>query len=181
MTVLPARVVVIGISGSGKSTLAATLASVLDCPHVELDSLHWGPRWTERSPDEFRALTCTAVSGSRWVVDGNYRAVRDIVWPRAGAVVWLNYPFATVLWRVLVRSLQRIATRKVLWHGNRESFRRTFLSRDSILIWVITAYHRRQREYAALKAGGAFAGIEWVELRRPADARRFLLGLHPPR
>ena len=70
MTVLPARVVVIGISGSGKSTLAAALARILDCPQVELDSLYWGPHWTERSEDEFRALICTAVAGDtlggRW-------------------------------------------------------------------------------------------------------------------
>jgi adenylate kinase family enzyme len=178
MTVLPGRVVVIGISGSGKSTLAAALARLLDCSQIELDSLYWGPNWTMRSEAEFRALTCAAVSGERWVVDGNYRVVRDLVWPRAGAVVWLNYPFTTVLWRVFVRSLQRMATRKVLWSGNRESFRRTFLSRDSILLWVITTYHRRQREYAALRASGAFAAIEWIELRRPTDTNRFLRELH---
>jgi hypothetical protein len=103
------------------------------------------------------------------------------VWPRAGAVVWLNYSFATVLWRVFVRSLRRMATKKVLWNGNRESFRRTFLSRDSILLWVISAYHRRRREYAALRASGAFAEIEWIELRRPAETNRFLRGLHDTR
>jgi adenylate kinase family enzyme len=181
MTALPARVVVIGISGSGKSTMATALARFLDCPHVELDSLYWGPDWTARSEDEFRALARTAVSGAEWVVDGNYRAARDIVWPRAGAVVWLNYSFTTALRRVFVRSLRRMATRQVLWNGNRESFRRTFLSRESILMWVITTYHRRRREYAALKAGGAYAGIEWIELRRPADATRFLRWLHDAR
>jgi adenylate kinase family enzyme len=153
----------------------------MDCPQVELDNLHWGPDWTERSEEEFRALTRTAVAGARWVVDGNYRVVRDIVWPRAGAVVWLNYPFRTVLWRVFVRSLQRMTTRKVLWSGNRESFRRTFLSRDSILLWVITAYHRRRREYAALRASGAFPHIEWIELRGPAETSHFLRGMRAAR
>jgi adenylate kinase family enzyme len=181
MTVLPSRVVVIGISGSGKSTLAAALARILDCPQVELDSLHWGPGWTERGEEEFRALTSSAVSGVEWVVDGNYHVVRDIVWPRAGAVVWLNYSFTTVLWRVFVRSLRRIATKNVLWNGNQESFRRTFLSRDSILLWVISGYHRRRREYAALRASGAFAEIEWIELRRPADTNRFLRELYDTR
>ena len=90
MSTLPARIVVVGISGSGKSSLATALARMLDCPHVELDALHWGPQWSERSAEEFRALAEAAVSGSRWVVDGNYQAVRDIVWPRAQLVVWLN-------------------------------------------------------------------------------------------
>ena len=78
---------------------------------------------------------------------------------------------------MFVRSLRHLAVRKVLWNGNRESFRRTFLSRDSILVWVITSYRRRRRDYATLKAGGAFPNVEWIELRRPAEADRFLCDL----
>jgi hypothetical protein len=51
---------------------------------------------------------------------------------------------------------------------------RAFFSRDSILLWVITTFHRRRRDYASLRKGGEFGGLEWIELRRPAEAEAFL-------
>ena len=37
------RIVVIGTSGAGKTILAKRVASALNLPCIELDSLHWGP------------------------------------------------------------------------------------------------------------------------------------------
>src|SRR5215470_14800607 len=128
-----ARVVVVGCSGSGKTTLARQLAQLLGAPHIELDALHWLPNWVPRPTDEFCALVAQAVAQEQWVTDGNYRAVRDLVWSRATTVIWLNYPFPTVFRRVLWRTLRRTLTREVLYTGNRESLWRSFLTRDSIL------------------------------------------------
>src|SRR5690349_15844981 len=82
------RVVVIGTSGCGKTVFAHRLAQALACPHVELDELYWGPKWTPKSGADFRRLVHAAVRGPRWVVDGNYSAVRELVWPRATTVIW---------------------------------------------------------------------------------------------
>lgn len=171
------RIVVLGISGAGKSTMARALAQALAVPRVELDALFWGPHWTPTPANLFRALAAEAVSGPAWVVDGNYSSVRDLVWPRATTLVWLNYPLWLVLWRVFRRCVRRIASREVLWHGNRESFIRTFCSRESILWWVLTAYHRRQREFAQLKTSGAFPHLAWIELRSPGQANALLQDL----
>ena len=84
-----AFMVVIGLSGSGKSTLAGQLAEILDCPHIELDALHWGPGWTPVPLELFRERTAQALGGEAWTTDGNYSKVRDIVWGRADTVVWL--------------------------------------------------------------------------------------------
>ena len=56
-----------------------------------------------------------ATAGARWVIDGNYSAVRDIVWDRAEAVVWLDFPLRTVLWRYAIRTRRRIRTGEELW------------------------------------------------------------------
>jgi DNA helicase HerA-like ATPase len=90
------RLIVIGTSGAGKTTLAKTLASLLGSPFVELDALHWDPNWTPAPPETFRARVAAATAGERWVVDGGYSAVRDLLWPRADTLIWLDYPIRSI-------------------------------------------------------------------------------------
>lgn len=168
------RVIVIGTSGAGKTSLARALALRLGCPAVELDELFWGPAWTPKPAEEFRRLADAATLGRRWVVDGNYAPVRDLLWPRATTIVWLNYATPVLFGRVLVRTMGRMMTGATLWHGNRESFRRSFLSKESILLWVLTTYRKRRVEFAALRASGAYPHVEWIELRRPRQATQML-------
>ncbi len=164
------KVVIIGMSGAGKSTLARELAELLHAPHVELDGLFWGPQWEPRMPAQFRGDVARALAGPAWVVDGNYSGVRDLVWPHADAIVWLNLPFTTVFTRVFIRTMQRSLCGQALWSGNRESLWRAFFSRESILRWVITAYARRKREFAAVRDSGQYPNLRWIELRRSAPA-----------
>ncbi len=171
------RFLVIGTSCAGKSRFARALAHELDHPCIELDALYWGPDWKAKPLLEFRNLAAHAASGDHWIIEGNYADVRALIWPRAEAVIWLNYGFATVLWRALRRTLRRNITRQELWHGNRESLRRSFFSRDSILVWVATTFHKRRRQFAALRASNAFPQLAWIEFRSPAEAANFLHSL----
>lgn len=118
-----ARVAVVGTSCSGKTTFARRLSRALDVPHVELDALYWGPGWSPAPPEDFRASVRDAISAPAWVADGNYSAVRDLVWSRATAVVWLDLPLRVVFPRALGRTLRRAITREELFGGNRESLR----------------------------------------------------------
>jgi adenylate kinase family enzyme len=174
MSVILERVVVIGSSCAGKTTFAIRLARALGSPQTDLDELFWAPNWQAKPLDEFRRLTEQVASCERWVVSGNYSDVRAILWPRATAVIWLNFGLPIVLWRALTRTVRRVATRETLWHGNRESFRRSFLSRESILVWVVSTFHRRRRQFGALQANNPYPNLSWVELERPADAERFV-------
>lgn len=172
------RVAVIGTSCSGKTTLARTLATTLNVPHIELDAIHWLPNWCPRPLAEFRQLTQGAVAAERWVLDGNYSRVRDIVWQRATVVIWLNYPFRVVFWRALCRTLRRVLTQEELFAGNREGFRQSFLSTNSILVWVITTYHRRRRDYPQLFKQPEHAHLEIIELGSPCEAERLVAELN---
>jgi adenylate kinase family enzyme len=179
------RVVVVGSSGCGKSRLARDLAQLLGQPSVELDELYWAPNWTGKPENEFRRLVTAAAATPRWVIDGNYSRMHDVLWPRATTIVWLNFGFLTVFLRVLRRTIHRLITSEPLWHGNRESVRRAFFSRDSILLWMLTTFHRRRRGYEALRASGKYPHLSWIEFRRPSEAGRFLaaqkgLHEHPP-
>ena len=171
------RVNVVGTSGSGKTTFGTELARRLDVPHVELDALSWEANWVTVPTPVFRERVSAAVAADRWVVDGNYSATRELVWARADSVVWLDFPFALVMWRVIVRTLRRGLRGEVLWSGNRESLRMA-ISRDSIILWALTTYHRRRRDYPRLFQ--AYPGVRFVRLQSPAQARGFLDAIGPP-
>jgi len=100
-------VVVIGVTSSGKSTLAEKLATRFGHSFIELDVLHWEPDWQEASLEILRARVEKAIQAETWIVAGNYQVVRDMTWPKAEAVIWLDYPFLTVLWQLTRRTFQR--------------------------------------------------------------------------
>lgn len=169
---------VIGTSCSGKTTFAKQLANILGVPHIELDAINWLPNWTERSNEEFRLLVEKAVSADEWIVDGNYSRTRDIVWSRATALVWLDYSFPVVVTRAFSRTMRRVFDREVLYSGNRETFRKAFLSKDSILLWMLKTYRRRRREYSHLLKELHKRDREIRVFRTPEEAEQFLSQLN---
>ncbi|MFD1711268.1 toxin [Ottowia sp. GY511] len=168
------RAIVIGTSGTGKTTFARQLAGTIGAPHTELDALYWGPGWTPRPTEQFLAAVDAASAGERWVIDGNYAAARDLLWPRATHIVWLDYSRGRVFAQVLRRTLWRGLTRAPLWSGNRESLRTAFFSRESILWWSLTTFDKNRRKYAALRADGAFSQARWRVFAQPLQARAWL-------
>jgi len=168
------RISVVGTCGAGKTTTARALAKRLGFAHVELDALSWGPNWTMRPDDAFRAAVAAAAAGDCWVIDGNYSRSRDIVWARADTVVWLDYRFARVFTRLLWRTLRRAFTREELWHGNRESLRMSLLSRESILLWAIKTHRRRKHEYPELLARPEYERLQVARLCSPRETRQWL-------
>jgi hypothetical protein len=170
------RINVVGTSCSGKTTLARDLARRLGLPHIEFDALFWGPDWTPVPNETFRARLQAALAADSWVADGGYAAVRDITWPRADTIVWLDYPMRTVLARWTRRTVSRIRTREEFWPGtgNRESVRNA-LRRDGLLWWILSTHHRRRRSMMA--ASRDRTDLRWIRLRSPADADRWLAGI----
>jgi len=167
------RVVVVGTSGVGKTTFAARLAAALGCRHVELDAYMHEPGWVEAEPDVFRARADVATTDREWVVDGNYELARDIVWPRATTLVWLDYSRPLIMVRVIRRSVWRAVTRVELWNGNREDWRR-WADPEHPIRWAWTKHPERRRKYPTLLAEPHWAHLRVHRLRRPRDARRLL-------
>ena len=159
------RFAVIGTSCSGKTTFARALAQSLCVSHIHLDELYWGPDWTPRPLEGVRRRLDAATAQPRWVCDGNYSSLRDLIWPRAEAVIWLNYPLRTVMSRAIRRTVRRVWTREPLYAGSRETFRRSFLSRDSILLWALQTHERHRSEYPRLLATPEHAHLKVFELQ----------------
>jgi adenylate kinase family enzyme len=175
------RVSVVGNSGSGKSRLAAVLAEALSVPHFELDSIFHQRDWTPLPVDEFRARVDAATEPVGWVVDGNYSAVRDLVWSSADTVVWLDLPRRVVMRQVVTRTLQRATRGTELWNGNREQWRDIFSGdpEKSIILWSWTQHAKYHDRYLAAMSDPAWRHLSFVRLRSRADAERFLSGIAP--
>jgi adenylate kinase family enzyme len=167
---VPHRIAVVGTTGSGKTTVARQLAAHHGVPHIELDALHWGPGWTEPSPEDFRARVESALAVPGWVVDGSYYGkLGDLVLERADLVVWLDPPLGTILRRLWTRTLDRIRKGDELWGGNRETWRGAFLSRNSLFVWALKTHRGRRRRYAE-----RLARYDMVRIRSAREARAWL-------
>jgi adenylate kinase family enzyme len=161
------RVIVVGTTGSGKTTLAQHLGERMGCPFIELDALFWNPGWVQTPRDEFRQRVAEAISPERWAAGGNYGSARDLIWRRADTLVWLDYPLPLVMWRLFRRTTRRVMTQEELWNGNHESFRNSFLSRDSLFLWALKSHPNQRRTYPA-------------ELRKPEYTHLHVFRFHSP-
>ena len=103
--------------------------------------------------------------------------LRDIVWKRATTIIWLDYPFPLVFYRALRRTFARSLSGQELFSGNRESLRKAFLSKESILWWVITTYQRRKTQYRAIFGSNDFPHVNFIEFRTSRQAGEFLESL----
>jgi adenylate kinase family enzyme len=171
------RVSVVGNSGSGKSTLARELAAVLGVPHLELDSVYHQPGWEPLPAEEFRRVVTARASEDGWVIDGNYSAVRPVVWARADTVVWLDLPRRTVMRQVAWRTLRRAVTRQELWNGNREPLA-NFLRlapEESVISWAWHKHDEYRARYGAAAKDPANAHLAFIRLGSRGDIRRFLV------
>ncbi len=175
------RIVVVGTTGAGKTTLAEALSARLNLPHVELDGLYWGPGWAERPTQLFREAVAEAVAGEAWVVDGNYNQARDLIWPRAQTLIWLDYPLPIIFWRLLWRSLRRGWTQEALWNDNRESLWTQFATRNSLFLWAWRTARRRRLQYPALLQQPGNAHLQCFVFTSPRSVDRWLTRLDDDR
>jgi len=170
---------VVGNSGSGKTTIARAIATALRVPHLELDSVFHQPDWQPLDADEFRRIVSDFTAAEAWVVDGNYSAVRDIVWARADTVVWVDPPRHRVMRQLVARTLRRMATKEKLWNGNRERWRYLFQREESIILYAWTNHRKNRARYLAARADPANAHLTFLRLRTPAEKAVLMSDLAP--
>ncbi|WP_370675320.1 AAA family ATPase [Pleomorphomonas sp. PLEO] len=101
------RICILGPSNSGKSTLAVAIGRKRGLSAVHLDQLYHlpGTDWVPRSNDEFVALHDDAITGDRWVMDGNYSICMPQRFERATGLILLDVSTTVSLWRYFWRTL----------------------------------------------------------------------------
>jgi ATPase family protein associated with various cellular activities (AAA) len=170
------RILVLGRTGSGKTTLARELAAALGIPHVELDALYFGPEFSTAPLPVLRERTRAAIAGERWVTDGNKRAVRDLVWPRADTIVWLDYPVWVSLWRLAGRARSRTSALRAdaARAGRRSALPRQLLAAAKGVLTALRSHRGQRREYPRLFARPENRHLAVARLRSPRATRRWM-------
>ncbi|AFH95937.1 adenylate kinase [Providencia stuartii] len=175
------KINVIGCSGSGKSTFARQLASLYAVPYIEMDALHWQKNWQPATDEQLYKKLSQALQNAPngWVLDGNYTRTQPIKWKEVELVIWLDYSFLRTLYQSVRRVFSRIRSKQELWPdtGNYESWKNVFFSRDSILIWMITTYHKSKWPRIASMADKQYQHIRFIRLTSPKETQLFLTHL----
>jgi adenylate kinase family enzyme len=101
------RICILGPSNSGKSTLADAIARKRGLKPIHLDQLYHLPNtnWQPRPPNEFLALHNEAITGDRWVIDGNYSRCLPQRLERATGLILLDISTLASLLRYVRRTL----------------------------------------------------------------------------
>jgi adenylate kinase family enzyme len=173
------HIVAIGTTSSGKSTLAEQLADKFNYRFIELDALHWEPNWTEAPLEVFRQRVEQATQSPGWVVAGNYHVVRDLLWPKADVVIWLDYSLPRIFWQLTRRTFKRWWTQELLWGTNREDLGKhlKLWSDESLFHWLFKTYWRRKREYPALLSLPEHQHLELIRFKHPKETQQWLRNL----
>ena len=162
------RVLIIGSGGAGKSTLARRLGEATGIEVVHLDKVHWKPGWTESPKDELRQAVEDVLKKESWIMDGNYGGTMEMRLKSCDTVIFLDFPRAVCLYRVIKRRLTyRGTNRPDMTEGCHEKIDFEFLH------WVWTFPGRAKPEIEErLKRFGREKTI--IRLRSPRETEDFL-------
>jgi adenylate kinase family enzyme len=178
--VLGSRIVVWGVTGSGKTTLARQLGTTLELPVVELDAIRHANGWDSTDWDDFRSILAQRLDHYEdgWVLEGSYSRIMDAYLSRADTLLWLHLPWRVSFARLLRRTVARAWDQQPLYneHGPHESWRQSFLSRNSILWWSLSTYRSRERIIPE-RIANLPASIKAHKLRSTGDVARLLASL----
>ena len=169
------RILVIGRTGSGKTTLARAIAAALRVPHVELDSLYFGPKFSTVPESVLRERVAAAIEEDRWVTDGNKRAVRDLVWPRADTIIWLDYPAVVTLWRLVRRAFRRTASlgTQAAKEGDTKDLPRQLIAAAKGVLTALRSHTGQRKEFPRLFAAPENQHLAVARLRSPRSTQRW--------
>ncbi|OZG71758.1 adenylate kinase [Hahella sp. CCB-MM4] len=173
------RINVVGSSASGKTTFGRRLSEALGVEFIEMDAVYWGKNWTEPSEKELLSKIGKAIEGDSWVLDGNYTRTIPIKWAKVDTIIWLDYSFFRTFRQSVTRAVKRSITQEELWPGtgNRESISKSFFSKDSVVLWMMTNYGKNIAKYEGYMNSPEYQHVNFVRLKSPKEAETFIAGV----
>jgi len=145
-----------------------------------MDKVFWGPNWYWPSDEEFFSKLQGELQKDSWILDGNYTRTIPIKWKEVDTVIWLDYSFFKTLFRAVKRALRRSLSGEELWEGteNRESFRKSFLSKESIILWTIKTHRKVRKKYESYLKDPKYSHIKFIRLRNDFQVETYLANIN---
>lgn len=122
---------------------------------------------------EVRAWVDATTSSTRWVLDGNFDAQRDLLWSRAELAVWLDLSWTTTVMSVARRNIQWWMSGETIWGGVRMTPSRV----ASGIGHAAKSHALKRRTYPALLS--AFPNLTVIRIRSRRELARWREGLSP--
>ncbi len=162
LSALGPRIMICGPSNAGKSTLALAIAAKVggEVHHLDLMRHQPGTDWVQRPDDEFQALHDAAITGERWVMEGNYSKLMPQRFARATGIIllgdnrWAN--FARYLRRTLFESQGRAGGLA----GDRDSVK------WAMIRWILIVQPPRRAEDRARLISSGLPMVEVTSMRQ---------------
>lgn len=158
---------IIGCGGSGKSTLARQLGEKTGLPVIHLDKLFWTPGWVNVSREEFDLRHRNAISGERWIIDGNFDRTMQERITSCDTVIYLDFSRFACLMGVAKRVLTTYGkVRPDMGEGCPERIDWEFLQ----WVWNFNE-NKQEKNYRLLNET---EGIEKIVLKNRRAVKQFL-------
>jgi len=164
----PRRISVVGATGSGKTVLAGRLSQCWGLPLYGLDRVFWDAQGRGAQSADFIEAVSALTQQDAWVLDGHYRAVRELIWRRSEMIVWLNYPMWLVASRLVRRFVQKrhaIEDRQRAGQGSGSEPREQSAT-WSVRVARLARTLRERKEYGRLLEAPGYRD-KVIELRSP--------------
>ena len=144
------RILIIGRTGSGKTTLARDVAAALQVPHVELDSLYFGPNFSTVPESVLRERVATVIQEDHWVT-------------------------AVTLWRLGRRALRRTASlqKQAAESGDTRDLPGQLIAGAKAVLTALRSHTGQRREFPRLFAAPENQHLAVVRLRSPRATQQW--------
>lgn len=167
------RIAIIGASGAGKSSLAKKLTGILGIPCFELDGSS-----DRKLPGEDQQAFVQRIAGlEAWIVPADYTSIRSVLWPRAEAILWLDYPLAIPLARLARREIAPGLIQKAFTKRTYFNFWEKYLNKVRLFRRAFSIHRRNRRDLQSLLQQREFAHIVLIRFKRPTQTAGWVNGL----
>jgi adenylate kinase family enzyme len=147
------RLVIFGNSGAGKSTLAQQLAHEEQLAHLDLDTLAWesnSPPRRRRLGDSAREIEQFTSRHSKWVVEGCYSSLLELVLPQCTELIFLNPGVEACIEHCRARP----------WEPHKYASKAAQDANLALLLEWVRAYDAREDEFSLRAHQRLFDGFE---------------------
>jgi adenylate kinase family enzyme len=166
------KILICGGSCSGKSTFGSVLSSKLKIHSYDLDEIYWLPEWKINPSNIFNEKINHITKNKEWIVSGNYFSRQNTIIQNCDTVIFLKIGFVTRFYRALIRGIFRSINNTPICNGNYETLKQNFLSKDSLLLYIIKTNKRLDKEIENLKL--KYKDKNWIVLSSTKEINKFL-------